>query len=188
MRSRSQKVRLALPIVVAISCGVFLSVASHSLSWSSASVFVVGMALAALLGLLGTPLLLLTWSEKPVGGRWRPAGSAASAPEPWDMRHFEFVYEPSLETMRTSARGSANELRLRSASPASFNLSDSEADLLRIQAALRASSHYVSRDSTRADADSPPLNTAIETRRRGERAEINTSARPLVPEVVAASR
>jgi hypothetical protein len=63
MKPRVERVRVALPIAVAIGSGLFLSIASHSLNWSDTSVFVVGAALAALLGLLGTPLLLLSWES-----------------------------------------------------------------------------------------------------------------------------
>src|ERR1044071_1237842 len=63
----------AVAFSVAIGCGVFLAVASDTLDWSGGSVAAVGLALAALLGLLGTPLVLL-----PLGGPERtphPRGS-----------------------------------------------------------------------------------------------------------------
>ena len=52
-------VRLALPFALAISAGVFLAVAGRALSWSDTTTLVVGVALAAMLGLLGVPLALL---------------------------------------------------------------------------------------------------------------------------------
>jgi hypothetical protein len=53
------RVRLVLPIATAAALGVFLSVASHELDWNATTVWVVGLVLAAVVGLLGTPLLLL---------------------------------------------------------------------------------------------------------------------------------
>jgi hypothetical protein len=49
----------AIPVVAAMLVGGFLAVASAVLDWSSASTLVVGVALVAMLGLFGTPLLLL---------------------------------------------------------------------------------------------------------------------------------
>jgi hypothetical protein len=51
--------RPILAFGLAALCGVFLAVASDALQWSNASIATVGFALAALLGLLGTPLVLL---------------------------------------------------------------------------------------------------------------------------------
>lgn len=51
--------RVVLAYVIAIACGVFVAVASNELDWSHSTTIVVGLALAALLGLLGTPLVLL---------------------------------------------------------------------------------------------------------------------------------
>lgn len=49
----------AIPIVAAILVGGFLAVASAALDWSPASTLVVAIALVAMLGLFGTPLLLV---------------------------------------------------------------------------------------------------------------------------------
>jgi hypothetical protein len=54
--------RLIFAFGLAVICGVFLAVASEALHWSNASVATVGFALAALLGLLGTPLVLLPFA------------------------------------------------------------------------------------------------------------------------------
>lgn len=54
-----QPIRSAIPLISALGIGLFLAVASHELSWSSTSTFVVAAALVAVLGFLGTPLAML---------------------------------------------------------------------------------------------------------------------------------
>src|SRR4051812_32018999 len=61
--------RTILPIATAVAAGIFISVASHALAWSSATTWVVGAAMAALLGLFGAPLLLLPLAPPVADGR-----------------------------------------------------------------------------------------------------------------------
>src|SRR5438034_3925885 len=56
---RSVRPRMALSLAAVVAVGVFLSVASHTLDWSRTTTVVVGAALVAVLGLFGTPLILL---------------------------------------------------------------------------------------------------------------------------------
>jgi hypothetical protein len=51
--------RIYFAFGIAVACGIFLAIAADALNWSNASVATVGFAMAALLGLLGTPLVLL---------------------------------------------------------------------------------------------------------------------------------
>jgi hypothetical protein len=71
---RRISVRKAVPIVAAVLIGLFLSIAGHALDWSRVSTFVVGCALVAILGALGTPLILFQRAE----GRWVPPS------HPWE--------------------------------------------------------------------------------------------------------
>lgn len=53
----------AIPLLAAVLVGGFLTAASSILDWSSTSTLVVGIALVAMLGLFGTPLLLLDFED-----------------------------------------------------------------------------------------------------------------------------
>lgn len=57
---REWYLRLVFPVAVASAAGVFVGVAAPALDWSSVTVAAVGAALAAVLGLLGTPLIMLS--------------------------------------------------------------------------------------------------------------------------------
>jgi hypothetical protein len=56
---QTPNLRLIFAFGLAVACGIFLAIASEALGWSNASIATVGFAMAALLGLLGTPLVLL---------------------------------------------------------------------------------------------------------------------------------
>lgn len=76
MKSKFQKqLWTFIPFGTAIALGIFLAVASHALGWSRASTFVVGGTLAAVLGLLGAPLIALLRAGV-------PGDYIASAPAP----------------------------------------------------------------------------------------------------------
>jgi hypothetical protein len=59
MNCSSFRVLTILPFVVAVGLGLFLSVASHELGWSTATSLVVAAALLFVLGALGVPLMML---------------------------------------------------------------------------------------------------------------------------------
>ena len=49
----------AIPVATAALLGIFLAVSAHAFDWSSTSTLAVGGAFAVVLGLFGTPLLLM---------------------------------------------------------------------------------------------------------------------------------
>ena len=54
----------AIPLLAAVLVGGFLAAASAILDWSPTTTLVVGIALVAMLGLFGTPLLLLDFGDE----------------------------------------------------------------------------------------------------------------------------
>lgn len=111
MKTHSGRLLLALPFAVAVACGLFLSVASHALAWSDSSVLIVGMALAALLGLLGTPLLFLARSEWP---NEETHVKSAETTAPWDFGELGQIYSPlrQVAPSTTTSLDAENGLRL----------------------------------------------------------------------------
>jgi hypothetical protein len=146
MRTRRYLVRIGLPIAVAVASGIFLSIASHALNWSSASIVVVGGALAAILGLLGTPLLLLSGAPGPSGLR---SDEGPSESLDLGLGDIAQIYIPLLSTMKGAGSLEAeNVSRSISTPPAALNVESGGLDLHQMQSILRDSYPYLRRQGS----------------------------------------
>ena len=89
------RLRRGLAIGVAVAAGVFLAVAKHALDWSDGTVLAVGVAMAALIGFLGAPLVLLPLV--PTTSDWREQVEEAAA-ELVAARGGRLALDPTVET------------------------------------------------------------------------------------------
>jgi hypothetical protein len=81
------RARVAIPIATAAFLGIFLGISSHAFDWSGANTLVVGGAFAVVLGLFGTPLLLL-------GAQGAAAAGRVDVPAPWAGDSVEYQTVP----------------------------------------------------------------------------------------------
>jgi len=73
------RMRMAIGLAFASGLGVLLAVASNSWDWSSGAVFWAGMAMAAFLGFVVTPLVALPVRIRRGGGKLRFRGPSNRA-------------------------------------------------------------------------------------------------------------
>jgi uncharacterized membrane protein len=71
------RMRMAIGVVFAVVLGVLLAVASNAWNWSSGAIFWAGMAMAAFLGFVGTPLVALPIGIRREGGKLRFRGPSS---------------------------------------------------------------------------------------------------------------
>ncbi len=71
------RMRMAIGLVFASGLGVLLAVASNTWNWSSGAIFWAGMAMAAFLGFVVTPLVALPIGIRREGGKLRFRGPSS---------------------------------------------------------------------------------------------------------------
>lgn len=78
MRMRPEiRTRMAIGVVFAMALGALLAVGSSAWDWSRGGVFWAGMAMAAFLGFVVTPLVALPNGSRRQGGKLRFRGPSS---------------------------------------------------------------------------------------------------------------